>query len=34
MRVQLVVMPDGSQSWTVLDDDGEPVPTVEAFLAH
>ena len=34
MRVRRVVMPDGSQSWTVLDDDGEPVPTVEAFLAH
>jgi integrase/recombinase XerD len=34
MRVQRVVMPDGSESWTVLADDGEPVPTVEAFLAH
>jgi len=34
MRVQQVLMPDGSGSWTVLDDDGEPVPTVEAFLAH
>ena len=34
MRVQQVLMPDGSGSWTVLDEDGEPVPTVEAFLAH
>ena len=34
MRVQRVVMPEGSQSWTVLGDDREPVPTVEAFLAH
>jgi hypothetical protein len=34
MRVQRVVMPDGSDSWTVLDECGEPVPAVEAFLAH
>ncbi|HWB34570.1 MAG TPA: tyrosine-type recombinase/integrase [Rugosimonospora sp.] len=34
MRVQRVVMPDGMESWTVLDDDGEPVAPVEAFLAH
>jgi site-specific recombinase XerD len=34
MRVQRVLMSDGSESWTVLDVGGEPVPTVEAFLAH
>ena len=34
MRVQQVLMPDGSESWTVLGDDGEPVPSVEAFLSH
>ncbi len=34
MRVQRVLMPDGSESWTVLDSGGEPVPEVEAFLAH
>lgn len=34
MRVQKVVMPNGAESWTVLDDDGEPVPVVEAFLVH
>lgn len=34
MRVQRVLMPDGAESWTVLDDEGEPVPAVEAFLAH
>ncbi|SRR6266536_695810 len=34
MRVQRVVMPDGTESWTVLADDGDPVPEVEAFLAH
>jgi len=34
MRVQRVLMPDGSESWTVLDAGGEPVPAVEAFLAH
>jgi integrase/recombinase XerD len=34
MRVQRVVMPDGTESWTVLDDCGDPVPPVEAFLAH
>lgn len=34
MRVQRVVMPEGSESWTVLDDEGVPVPPVEAFLAH
>ncbi len=34
MRVQQVVMPDGAESWTVLDDTGDPVGPVEAFLAH
>lgn len=34
MRVQRVLMPDGSESWTVLGDDGRPVPPVERFLAH
>lgn len=34
MRVQRLVMPDGSESWTVLAAGGEPVPAVEAFLAH
>lgn len=34
MRVQQVLMPDGGQSWTVLDAGGEPVPVVESFLAH
>ena len=34
MRVQRVLMPDGSESWTVLDASGEPVPAVEGFLAH
>jgi integrase len=34
MRVQRVVMPDGAESWTVLDECGEPVPAIEAFLAH
>ncbi len=33
MRVQRMVMPDGTESWTVLDD-GDPVQPVEAFLAH
>ena len=33
-RVERVVMPDGAESWTVLDDDGEVVAPVEAFLAH
>ena len=27
-------MPDGSESWTVLRDDGVPVAPVERFLAH
>ena len=27
-------MPNGEQSWTVLGPDGDPVPPVEAFLAH
>ena len=27
-------MPNGAESWTVLGPDGEPVPPVEAFLAH
>ncbi|HVB45172.1 MAG TPA: site-specific integrase [Streptosporangiaceae bacterium] len=34
MRAQRVVMPDGSASWTVLDDRGEVVAPAEAFLAH
>src|SRR3954447_15414064 len=34
MRVQRVLMPDGSESWTVLGDDGAPMPAVEGFLAH
>ena len=34
MRVQRVLMPDGSESWTVLGDDGAPAPAVEGFLAH
>lgn len=34
MRVQRVLMPDGAESWAVLDEDGEPVPAAEAFLAH
>ena len=34
MRVQRVLMPDGSESWTVLGPVGEPVGPVEAFLAH
>ncbi|HEY4991836.1 MAG TPA: hypothetical protein VII33_07090 [Nakamurella sp.] len=33
MRVQRVLMPDGSESWTVLDAGGYPVPAVEGFLA-
>lgn len=34
MRVQRVLMPDESESWTVLDGGGKPVGEVEAFLAH
>src|SRR6266566_1649827 len=34
MRVQRVVMPDGSGSWTVLDDLGEVIGPAEALLAH
>src|SRR5664279_4298107 len=34
MRVQRMLMPDGSESWTVLDARGGPVPAVEGFLAH
>lgn len=34
MRVQRVLMPDGAESWTLLGVGGEPVPVVEAFLAH
>ncbi|MEA2500696.1 MAG: integrase/recombinase XerD [Actinomycetota bacterium] len=34
MRVQQVLMPDGAESWTVLDDTGEVVGPVEAYLAH
>jgi integrase len=34
MRVQQVLMPDGAESWTVLDDAGEVVTPIEAYLAH
>jgi len=34
VRVQLVVMPDGAESWTLLDGDGGVVAPVEAYLAH
>ena len=34
MWVQRVLMPDGAESWTVLDAGGDPVPAVEGFLAH
>ena len=34
MRVQRVLMPDGSESWTVLGPTGDPVGVIEAFLAH
>ena len=34
MRVQRLLMPDGAESWTVLDAGGDPVPAVEGFLAH
>lgn len=34
MRVQRLVMPDGSGSWTVLGDRGEVIAPVEGFLAH
>lgn len=34
MRAQRVVMPDGAESWTVLDDAGDIVAPVEAYLAH
>ena len=34
MRVQRLVMPDGSGSWTVLDDRGEVIAPAEAFLAQ
>ena len=34
MWVQRVLMPDGAESWTVLDAGRDPVPAVEGFLAH
>lgn len=34
MRVQRLVMPDDTESWTVVGDDGDAVPSVETFLAH
>jgi len=34
VRVQRVVMPDGEESWTVLDDAGQIVAAAEAFLGH
>ncbi|MGH8296281.1 MAG: tyrosine-type recombinase/integrase [Steroidobacteraceae bacterium] len=33
-RVQMVRMPDGAESWTLLGEDGDVVVPVEAFLAH
>lgn len=34
MRVQQVVMPDGTESWTVLDDTGDVVAPIEAHMAY
>ena len=34
MRAQRVVMPDGSEPWTLLEDAGDVVAPVEAYLAH
>jgi len=34
MRVQQVLMPDGAESWTVLDDAGEFLTPIEAYLMH
>ena len=34
MRAQRVVMPDSAESWTLLDDDGNVVAPVEAYMAH
>src|SRR6266851_448446 len=34
VRVQRVLMPGGAESWTVIDATGEPVASVEAYLAH
>ena len=34
MRVQQVLMPDGAESWTVLDDAGDVVAPIEAYMAH
>jgi integrase/recombinase XerD len=34
IRVQRVLMPDGAESWTVLDASGDPLPPVEGFLSH
>ena len=34
MRVQRLLMPDGSESWTVLDAGGDPLPAVEGFLGN
>ena len=34
LRVQRLVMPDGAESWTVVNAVGEPVPPVEGYLAH
>jgi predicted ester cyclase len=33
-RVQVVVLPDGGRTWTVLGADYLPVPVVEGFLEH
>lgn len=34
MRVQRVEMPDGAQSWTVLDEQGDVIKPAEQFLAY
>ena len=34
MRIARVVMAGGAEFWTVLEYAGDPVPEVEAFLAH
>ena len=33
-KVQMVVLPDGERTWTVLGDDHLPVAPVEEFLEH
>ncbi len=34
MRVQQIVMPDGAETWTVVDDAGDVVVSIQAFLVH